>query len=152
MKSQSENECISLTVLFAARIIPRRRWCILRDFLLSDYALPTRPESGWQAKAQSPFNGTAQPMDIEEEGQSQTMGRQWLKKHVALCLHPAENGIEIKFVLALPCVWMAPFFCLMLVMKSTTEIYIYINRDGFKFQMEEPVCQITPTFVTPQVC
>ena len=30
--------------------------------------------------AQSPLNGTTQPVDIEEEGWSPTMDRQWLKK------------------------------------------------------------------------
>jgi len=40
------------------------------------HPLPTRPEPAWQKMAQSPQNGTTQPKDSEEEGQSATMGRQ----------------------------------------------------------------------------
>jgi len=52
---------------------PRRS--ILRDFCLADRTLPTRPEPAWQKMAQSPLNGTTQPVDSEEEGQCPTMDR-----------------------------------------------------------------------------
>jgi len=40
----------------------------------TDHTLPTPPEP-----AQSPLNGTTQPVDIEEEGQSPTMDRHRLQ-------------------------------------------------------------------------
>jgi len=55
---------------------PRRS--ISRDFSLADHTLPTRPEPACQTMAQSPQNGTTQPMDIEEEGRSSTLDRRWL--------------------------------------------------------------------------
>jgi len=36
-----------------------------RDFFLADHTLPTHPE--WQKMVQSPFNGTKQPVGIDEE-------------------------------------------------------------------------------------
>jgi len=48
-------------------------------FPLADHTLPTHPEPTLQKVAQSPLNGTTQPVDIEEEGQSPTTGRKWLK-------------------------------------------------------------------------
>ena len=41
---------------------------ISRDFSMVDLTRPTRPEPVWQKMAQSPFNGTIQPADMEEEG------------------------------------------------------------------------------------
>jgi len=41
---------------------------ISRDFSLADRTLPTGPEPAWQKMAQSPLNGTTQPVDIKEEG------------------------------------------------------------------------------------
>jgi len=40
-----------------------------------------RPEPGLQKMAQSPLNGTTQPIDIEKEGRSPTMDRWWLKEY-----------------------------------------------------------------------
>jgi len=37
-------------------------------FFLADHTLPTRLEPVWQKMAQSPLNGTTQPVDINEEG------------------------------------------------------------------------------------
>ena len=51
----------------------RKRQSILRVFSLADHSPPTHPEPGWHKMAQSPLNGTTQPVDIEEEGQSPTM-------------------------------------------------------------------------------
>jgi len=51
---------------------------ISRDFSLADHTLPTRPKPAWQKMAQSPLNDATQPVEIEEEGQSLTMDRQWL--------------------------------------------------------------------------
>jgi len=53
---------------------------ISRDFTFADYTLPIRPELAWQKMAQSPLNGTTQPVDIEEEGRSPTMNRRQLNK------------------------------------------------------------------------
>jgi len=44
------------------------------------YTLPTCPEPAWQNMAQSPLNGTTQPVKIEEEGWSPAMDRWWLKE------------------------------------------------------------------------
>jgi len=41
--------------------------------------LPTHPELAWQKMAQSPLDGSTQPVDIEEEGRSPTTDRRWLK-------------------------------------------------------------------------
>jgi len=38
---------------------------------LAEHTLPTRPEPAWQKMAQSPLNGTTQPVDSEEESQVQ---------------------------------------------------------------------------------
>jgi len=46
-----------------------------KGFSLADHTLPARPEPAWQKMAQSSLNGTTQPVDIEEEGQSLTMDR-----------------------------------------------------------------------------
>jgi len=43
------------------------------------HTLPTSPEPAWQKMAQSPLNGTTQPVDIEESW-SPTTDRQWQKK------------------------------------------------------------------------
>jgi len=45
---------------------------ISRDFSLTDHTLPTRLQPAWQKMAQSPLNGTTQPVEIEEEGWSPT--------------------------------------------------------------------------------
>jgi len=50
----------------------------LEGFFLADHILPTRPESARQKLAQYPLSGVALPVDIEEEGRSPTMDRQWL--------------------------------------------------------------------------
>jgi len=42
---------------------------------------PVLTEPAWQKIAQSPLNGTTQPVDIEEEGQSPTMNKQRLNKN-----------------------------------------------------------------------
>jgi len=39
------------------------------------HTLPTRPEPAWQKMAQSPLNGTTQPVDSEKEGRTPTMDR-----------------------------------------------------------------------------
>jgi len=49
-------------------------------FPLADHILPTRPWPTWQKMAQSPFNDTIKPVDVEEKGQNSTIDRQWLKK------------------------------------------------------------------------
>ena len=60
--------------------IPMQPWRSLpRSFSLTDRTPPTRPESAWQKMAQSPLNGTTQPVDSEEDGQSPTTYRQWPK-------------------------------------------------------------------------
>ena len=41
---------------------------ISRDVSLADHTLPTCPDPAWQKMAQTPLNGTTQPVDIEEEG------------------------------------------------------------------------------------
>ena len=41
---------------------------ISKDFSMVDPTQPTRSEPVWQKMAQSPFNGTIQPADMEEEG------------------------------------------------------------------------------------
>ena len=65
---------------------PRRS--ISKDFSLADRILPTRPEPAWQKMAQSPLNDTTQPVDSEEEGQSPTMDRWWLK---VVSLSPSDS-------------------------------------------------------------
>jgi len=67
-----------------------RPWrSISRDFTLADHTLPARPEPAWQKRAQSPLNGTTQPVEIEEEGQSPTTDRRWLieKMHLDWFYH-----------------------------------------------------------------
>jgi len=39
-----------------------------KGFSLADQILLTHPYPRWQKMAQSPLNGTTQPVDIEEEG------------------------------------------------------------------------------------
>jgi len=60
--------------------VPRRN--ISRDFSMADHTLPTRPASTWQKMAQSPLNGTTQPIDSEEESRHPAMERQCMKKNV----------------------------------------------------------------------
>jgi len=76
MIAQLENVCISLFVLFMARVQLRAVGSISRGFSLADYTLPIRLEPAW---LNLPFNSTAQPVDTEEEGRNPTMDRQWLK-------------------------------------------------------------------------
>jgi len=45
------------------------------SFSLADHTLPTRRESAWQKMAQSPLNGTTQPVDSKEEGLRPTMDK-----------------------------------------------------------------------------
>jgi len=72
MIAQWENKCISLSVLPVTRV---HYSAALRDFSLADHTLPTHPEAAWQKMAQSPLNGIAQPVEIEEEGRSPTTDR-----------------------------------------------------------------------------
>ena len=46
---------------------------------LADHTLPTCPDPLRQKMAQSPLNGVAHPVDIEDKIRSSTMDRQWLK-------------------------------------------------------------------------
>jgi len=39
------------------------------------------PEPAWQKMDQSPLNGTTKPVEDEEEAQSSTTDRQWLKNN-----------------------------------------------------------------------
>ena len=39
--------------------------------------LSTHPEPAWRKMAQSPLNGTTQPVEIKEEDRSPTTYRQW---------------------------------------------------------------------------
>ena len=52
---------------------------ISKDFPLAYYtllALPVIPDPAWQKRAQSPFKGTTQPVDIEQEDLHPTTNRQ----------------------------------------------------------------------------
>jgi len=42
-------------------------------FIVADHILPTLSEPAWQKMAQSPLNGTIQPVDVKEEAHGQTM-------------------------------------------------------------------------------
>jgi len=82
MIAQWENEWISLSARLSSQwpgfnFRPMRG--ISRYSSRADHTLPTRPEPGWQKMARSRLNGTTQPVDIKEEGQSSTMDRQWLR-------------------------------------------------------------------------
>jgi len=82
MIAQWENECISLSILPVARVMiaqwenecislsspwpgfnSRPWWSISTDFSLADHTLPTRLEPVLQKMAQSPLNGTTQPVE-----------------------------------------------------------------------------------------
>jgi len=52
-------------------------------FILADHILSTRPEPVWQKMAQSPLNGTIQPVDSEQEGLFLTTDRQWLTEKIS---------------------------------------------------------------------
>jgi len=69
----------SLSVLPVAQVQSPPRRSISRDFSLTDHTLST---SQWQKLAQSPLNGTTQPVDSEEEGQSPTTDKWWLIKKI----------------------------------------------------------------------
>jgi len=43
-------------------------WSVSRDLTPAGFSLPTRPEPMWPKMAQSPLNGTTEPVDIEQEG------------------------------------------------------------------------------------
>jgi len=55
MIAQWENECISLSALPVVQV------------QFPDHTLPTCPGPACQKEAQTPLNGTTQPVDIEEE-------------------------------------------------------------------------------------
>jgi len=63
---------------------------ISRDLSPACHSLPMRDKPVWQEMSQTPINGITQPMDIEEESQSPTMNRQWLKKLLRLLSHINE--------------------------------------------------------------
>jgi len=75
MIAQLENKYISLSVLPVARVQFQIVSEYFKGFSLADHTLPTRLVPAWQKMALSPLNGTTQPVDIEEEGWSPTMGR-----------------------------------------------------------------------------
>jgi len=80
MIAQWENERVSLFVLSVAQILFLAEH-FRHAFLLTDHTLPARSEPAWQKMAQSPLIGTIKPVDIEEEGRSPTMDRQWVNKN-----------------------------------------------------------------------
>jgi len=72
MMAQWENKCISQSVLPMAWFNSQPWRSISREISLADHTLPTHPESAWQKRAQSPLDGTTQPVDIEEKGRNPT--------------------------------------------------------------------------------
>ena len=100
MIAQWENECISLSVylsvcsLCALGPIPDHGGILRGISLLADHTLPPHPEPAWLKMVQYPFNGTTQPVDIEEEGRSPIMDRQWLTpiKNNKIMLFPITHG------------------------------------------------------------
>jgi len=97
MIAQWENEHISLLSSLWPGFNSRPWRSISRDFFLADHTLPTRPEPAWHKMAQSPLNGTTQPVNIEEEGRSPTMDRQLLKGYIyGYCLQDITDSIYVK--------------------------------------------------------
>jgi len=79
MIAQWENERISLSALSAARAQLPALDKDFKRFSLADHVRPTRPEPAWEKMAQSFLNGTTRLMEIEEEGSSRTVNREWLE-------------------------------------------------------------------------
>jgi len=68
MIAQWENECISLSVLFVARVHFPVMAKYFKGCPRADHTLPTSSEPAWQKIAQPPLNGTTQSVAIEEKG------------------------------------------------------------------------------------
>jgi len=66
MVAELKNECISLSVLPVGRVHFPAVAEYFKGFSLADHTLSTLPKSVWQKIAQSPLNGTTQPVGTEE--------------------------------------------------------------------------------------